>query len=326
MSTLKFKILLLFCFSSLLFQAQQADSLLNEYKSYPDDTSKVNLLYTKGFDCRNNDLKSAVKFAQACYQTAVAVKSSHFIAKALNLRAVIKAQMGMNKEAIDDFERALLLRIKTKDTLSQAIILNNLANIYSTINDDANAYTCYEKSLELASKVEDDYWVRGAILGIGSLQVKKKMYQQAEGNFETLVQFGEQKYDYDLLLECYKNIGICKLNLGDTLAAESYQLMVLDITQMTDDEIGQADAYNYLGQIYMSKKNYKESLSCLENALAISRRNDYSEGLLTSWKNLSDYYKEIKNSDEALYYLAIDRKSTRLNSSHIQKSRMPSSA
>ncbi len=290
-------------FTSLFLSGQEPDSLLAQYQSYPNDTAKVNLLYKKGFDLRNKDLQAAIKFSQACYQTAILAKNHFYMAKALNLQAVLKEQMGMHEQAALDFQKALQFFIQTRDTLSQTIVLNNLGNIYSNINDNEEAFNCYEKSLLLANSIEDDYWVRGAIVGIASLQIKMKIFEQAEGNFETLIHFAETALDYEMLLECYKNMGVCKLNLGDTLAAESYQLMVLDITEMMEDETGQADAYINLGEIYLTKKDFKEGFSCLQKALGIAQKNNYNEGLLKTWKNLSEYFKETKKFNEAYFYL-----------------------
>lgn len=300
---MRLKIFGLLFFTSLFLSGQEPDSLLAQYQSYPNDTAKVNLLYKKGFDLRNKDLQAAIKFSQACYQTAILAKNHFYMAKALNLQAVLKEQMGMHEQAALDFQKALQFFIQTRDTLSQTIVLNNLGNIYSNINDNEEAFNCYEKSLLLANSIEDDYWVRGAIVGIASLQVKMKIFKQAEENFETLIPLAEKTMDYDLLLECYKNTGVCKLNLGDTLAAESYQLMVLDITQIMDDETGQTDAYVNLGEIYLAKKDFKEGFSCLQKALVIAQRNNYKEGLLTVWKNLAAYYRETKKHDEAYLYL-----------------------
>lgn len=280
---------------------QDADSLLEQYRSYPNDTAKVSLLYNKGFSLRNSDLPSSIKFAQACYRTSQLVKDSHWKAKALNLQAVLKAQMGMNSEALRDFERSLQYFIQSGDTLSQAITLNNIANIYVDVNTD-KAFSCYERSLALAKEIEDDHWVHGAILGIAALQVKKEMYGLASENFETVMRYAEKAPDYDMLLECYKNIGACKLKMGDTLAAESYQLMVMDVAQEMEDEISEADALLQLAEIYGAKRDV-ESLACLQKALQISARNKYTDGLLGSWKALGAHYMRGKKYEEASVFI-----------------------
>src|SRR4051812_23772665 len=100
-------------FISGLVVGQESDSLLDQYRSYPNDTSKVTLLYEKAYAFRNTDLPSAVKFAQACYRAATLSKNDHFIGKALNLQATLKSDMGMNKEAAHDFVKALQLFVQT---------------------------------------------------------------------------------------------------------------------------------------------------------------------------------------------------------------------
>ncbi|MGZ3904051.1 MAG: tetratricopeptide repeat protein, partial [Bacteroidia bacterium] len=195
------------CLSSCISFAQEADSLLKEFSTYPDDTSKVSLLFKKGFAYRNNDLASAIKFSEACCKTAEIVKDHQYIAKALNFRATLKAKTGFYKEAAVDFERALLLRIQTRDTLSQAITMNNLGNVYTELNDAEKAEAYFKGGLRLASQIEDDYWVKGNLLGLATLQMKSKLFSKAEGNFSTLMQM------CDLLKE-QEIISICDLNMG----------------------------------------------------------------------------------------------------------------
>src|ERR1700757_4770725 len=89
-------------FLSFMCSAQDADSLIEQYQSYPNDTTKVSLLLSKGFAFRNTDLVSAGKFAQACYETAVGVKDHKYLAKSLTFRGILRAQTGFYKEAAID--------------------------------------------------------------------------------------------------------------------------------------------------------------------------------------------------------------------------------
>ncbi len=308
---MRFNIFYLSFFISLFLNAQDVDSLLQQYKSYPDDTAKVGLLYKKGFELRNSDLPAAIEYAKACYQTAVIVNDNQYLARALNLMASLKSQTGLNLEAIIDFKRALQLCIQTRDTLKQAIVLNNLGNVYGSINDHLKAITCYENSLVVLNSIKNDSnsaeiarWIYGGILGIASLQVKMKLFESAEGNFSTLVNWAVKNKDYEILAICYNNMGVCKLNLGDTSGAEGFQIQSLDICEMSEDENGKADACVNLGEIYLAKKNFKESFSYLQKALEIVSKNKYNEGLVSVWKKLSEYYYAAGNNKEAYFYLA----------------------
>ncbi len=301
-----------FCFFiSLFLHAQDADSLFERYKSYPDDTGKVNRFYEKGFALKDSNIPFAIEYAKACYQTAVKVNNNHYLAKALNLMASLKSQTGLNLDALIDFKHALQLRIQIKDTLSQAIILNNLGNVYGSINNNDMAFNCYKSSLRVLSSIQNNSnsieinrWIYGGVLGIASLEVKMKMYEPAEGNFLTIANWAERKKDYEILAICFNNLGVCKFNLGDTSAAEGYQMQSLDICEMSEDENGKAGAYVNLGEIYLAKKNYKESFSYLQKALEIASKNNYNEGLINAWKKLSEYYNETKNLKAAYFYLA----------------------
>jgi tetratricopeptide (TPR) repeat protein len=301
---MKLKFIIPLSLLPFLIWAQETDSLLAQYQSYPNDTSKVTLLYNKGYALRNIDLISAGKFSQACCETAVLCKSHKYLAKALNFRGILKAQTGFNKEAAIDLERSLLLSIQTKDTLGELSALNNLGNVYEEIDETEKAFACYKSSLSLANKSENDFWVKGNLLGIAALELKLKMYAQAEGNFETILGMCDFKGEQEIISICDLNLGLCKYYQGDFLAAEACQLQALDEMQMMEDDLGECDACANLAEIYFAKKDLAACFSSLQKSLAIAEKNKYGEGLLKTWKVLSDYYKEINKSEEALVYLA----------------------
>jgi len=296
------KVFCLFIFLCAAGFAQ--DSLLEQYRSYPDDTNKINLLYNKGFSYRNTNLPAAIKFAKACYAVAAKLNDHYYLAKALNLSGILKSETGLHREALLDLEKALELRIQIKDTLSQAIILNNMGNVYSSLGQNEKALEFYEKSLRTAKSVNNERWINGSLFSMAEMQTGLGMYQSAEGNLYTLISWAQNKNDHEILGLCYKNMSRCKMNRGDTLAALAYQEQVLDIAGMTEDDILEADALAGLGEIYLAQKKNDESLKKLLEALAIYGKNKYSEGLLNVWKQLEAYYREAGSYKEAYLYLA----------------------
>jgi tetratricopeptide (TPR) repeat protein len=303
-------------FVSFLSGAQETDSLIKEYQSYPNDTAKVALLLNKGFAFRNTDLVSAGKFAQACYETAVQVKDHKYLAKALNFRGTLKAQTGFYREAAIDFERVLLLMIQTKDSINQIPALNNLGNVYTELKENEKAIACFERSLQLANNTGNDYWVKGNLLGIAGLQFKTGFYIQAEGNYETLLDRCDLKSDQEIISICELNLGMCKFYTGDILAAEMYELQALDEMQMMEDTLGACDVNTKLAEIYLAKNDLQQCFTFSQKALAIAQQNNYNEGLLNAWKVLSSYYKKTENTEEAYSYLYKHDSALLVNNGH----------
>jgi len=301
---MRIKIFSTFILATFFCSGQQNKDLLEQYRSYPDDTAKVSLLYEKGFSYRNTDLPSAIRFVKECYAAALKVNNTSYTAKALNLLGVLKSETGLHKEALLDFEKALQLRIQTADTLSQAIILNNMGNVYGLMTHHTKALAFYEKSLQTARSIGNDRWTQGALFSMVEMQTELEMYEQAEGNLYTLISWAQNKNDAEILGMCYKNMSLCKLGLADTAAAEAYQVQALDISELTGDDILKADVLTFLGNIQALKKNYAEALKNLQEALAISLRNKYSEGLIRVWKKLADHYHATGRDQEAYTYLA----------------------
>lgn len=279
--------------------AQETDSLLQEYATYPDDTGKVSLLYEMSFEFRQTNLPVAIKFAKVCYKTAQKVNNKHYLAKALNLLAVLKSQTGNNPEAIEDLSKALELRIQTRDTLSQAIILNNMGNVYVLAGDTTMGMLSYERGLKLAAKAKNERWVNGALYSMADLQISKGDFVKAEGNLYTIMAWTERSRDYEMMGLCYKTMGICKWQRGDTLAAESYLLQAIDVADMTEDGVLKADALLAQGKIYMQQNKPTKAYDCFDRSLRLSETSGQIDGIIGALQELARWYKEREMFKEA---------------------------
>jgi tetratricopeptide (TPR) repeat protein len=284
-------------------QAQPADSLLNRYAAYPDDSGKVNLLYEQSFAFRNSDLPAAIAFAKACQASAVKLNDKQYLAKALNLCGVLKAETGLNREALADLGQALTLRVQTRDTLSQAILLNNIGNVQAALGNSEAALASYESALRLASAVKSERWMHGALFSIADVQRTCGRYRQAEGNLYTLISWAENNYDYELQGLCYQLMGACKLALGDTAASSSYYTQAMDVALLTGDDILRADVLCSAGGLDLAKKDYAGAFAKLSEALRLCEKNRYADGLQETWKKLSEYYSASGAHREAYAYL-----------------------
>lgn len=296
MKAIKF---LLVCCLALTARAQEADSLLQQYAAYPDDTNKVDLLYDKAYAFRNSDLPAAIQFAKACHASALKINDKRYLAKALNICGVLKSETGLQEEALQDLQKALELRVQTGDTLSQAILLNNLGNVYSAAGQYQQALATYESALRKAGSVKNERWIQGSLFSLAELQTTMGRYRQAAGNFYTLISWAQLRNDLEILGLCYQHMSTCKINLGDTAGAEAYLELGIDVADLTDDEILRADLLCAEGRLYSIRKDHARALTTLNRALAICTKNNYSEGLVHVWKALADHYHAAGAHQEA---------------------------
>ncbi len=297
-------ILFLLIFTSILCRGQDADSLLQQYRTYPDDTNKINLLYDKGFEIHNTNIPAAIEFAKACYVTAQKVGNPHYLAKALNFTGILRSQTGLQQEALADLKKALQLRVQTRDTFSQAIILNNIGNVYRDLSNTQEAMNCYESALKLAQIVKSDRWTLGSLFSISEMQAELKRYGQAEGNLYTLISWAQIDNDQEILGLCYKNMSDCKLGLGDTIGAEAYLGLAMDAAEMTEDDIQKADVLLATAKVELLQKKQSESDKHMNEAMRIYTRNNYSEGLVKGWKQWSELLNTTGDHKLAYLYLS----------------------
>ncbi len=68
------------------------------------------------------------------------------------------------------------------------------------------------------------------------------------------------------------------------------------------DSIGVAENYTQLGEVFMVEKKWSEAIPFMHKSLPISIKKQYQNLTQYNYKMLSDIYKELNNTDSALYY------------------------
>jgi tetratricopeptide (TPR) repeat protein len=296
----------LFCaFYSLLCAQtpEAADSLLdNLYSSMPDDTNKVNQLYKTGFDLRTKDVSVATRYADLCLSTALQTGSNKHIAKAYNLLGILCFRTGKLDKSLQYHSEALRLRQQLNDEEGMAMSQLNLGNVYSDQEKKREAERAYLEAMQLFNKRNNQKQVANCLNNIGILKFEAADYNAAGSYFKQALTSAELLNDYELKAFTNNNLGTVYESMKDFKLAQVYFEEALELRELMDNEVEMADSYINIASTAFELKEVEKAKDMLAKALAICKKNDYSEGSLSVYNFLKDIYRAEGNMESALYY------------------------
>ena len=290
---------LLIIFSTKLV-AQDLDTLLPRILQLDNDTEKVNELYKTGYALRNKDPQLAYRFAKYCEEAALKTNSQKHLAKSYNLLGVLFYKKG-------DLKKALMIRENNKDVLGSGLSLTNLGNIYTdlaALYADLKWYTkaenSYLQAIENYNKAGDKKRIADAVMNLGILKQNQNQHDAAFENYSVAFTIGKQLNDFEIESNCLNNMAQVFSDKGDFEKAIAFNEDALKIRDLMDDELGMADSYLSLSEIYLKQKEAEEAAKFLLSAKNISDKNDYFDGKLLTLK-LSSQLNALQNNYKAAY-------------------------
>ena len=297
---------LLLIFSTKL-HAQDSDSLLPYILQLENDTEKVNQLYNTGYALRNKDPQLAYRFAKYCEEFALKSNSQKHLAKSYNLLGVLFYKKGDLKKAMNYHQLALKLREINKDDLGMGFSLTNLGNIYtdlaiiySDLKLFSKAENCYLQAIEDYNRVNDKKRIADCLMNLGVLKQNQNQYNAAYENYSVAFNIGKQINDYEIESNCLNNLAQIFSDKGDFEKAIAFNEDALKIRDLMEDELGMADSYLSLSEIYLKQKAIEEAAKFLLLAKNISDKNDYFDGKLLVLK-FSSQLNVLQNNYKAAY-------------------------
>ncbi|MBW1297892.1 tetratricopeptide repeat-containing sensor histidine kinase [Aquimarina litoralis] len=220
--------------------------------------------------------KAATYFEKANYQRGLAIIH--------NNKSTIEQGRGNSEKAIDHILEANLYFERIKDSLVLSSLYNNLANIYSDIDNYELAEEYYKKSIVLKKKFRPNK-IGSALnnlaliyIDIGKIDEAKKLINEAlevsKKNNRTL----DKAMAYTRLANLYK------ANKEYEKSKKYYDSSYCNAVQAQNFRVA-ANIKQQLGEIAIKLKNYDEAENLLAEARKELLRLDIPPLLLTNYRN-----------------------------------------
>jgi tetratricopeptide (TPR) repeat protein len=174
--------------------------------------------------------------------------------------------------------RELLRMAQTRsDRLLQVTYLKQLAYIYDQSKQHQTAIQTKQQLIELFLNEQDFVQIPAIQLSIGANYEALGLVEQAAQNYQEAYAFSYQREMFTSAGEALQKLAelFQSTNQIDK-ALEVYQIIVT-VDEQAFNIYGVMNAYDQIGRIYLSKKEYQKAIEAFQQGLAIAKQLQYRE-------------------------------------------------
>lgn len=300
---------------------------VHAYSQPAADTSKVIELNNLAFESRLINPGQTVAIAQKALVLAGKLNYINGIAEAYRIKGIGYHYVNNSETAMEDYLTSLKFFRKAKNTEGESKVYNNLGNLYRYIdNDKALAY--FDKSLQMAIKLNDKQLIAGLYMNTGTIYEAKGKYNAALSSFEKSHKLFAELNNSTGLTQCLQNLSGIYRKLNQLDKAEQYSLETIKRAKEKDLNVVVSGTNLGLAAIYINLNKFREAEAAIREGQAYSKslsdnRFKY-EFLVTSYelefkrKNYQKalgYLQKVYTSDSITYY---NNNSERIKLSEVQ--------
>lgn len=293
-------------FNKALFYGKEELAMaekLNNSKAIALAYSDIGNCYT-----RTNQLDEALNYHTKAYQLRLQLGLDLKAAGSLNNISIILKQQGKFKESAEYLMKALRIYESKNDSVMQALVKGNLANLYLDMNKLSIAKKYLDESYAIANKRQVKSVLSTAYSSYTEYYIITKKYEQALKYAllsKELLEKSNKKSDLALILN---SIGQIYLELKLYTQAMQYYTQSLNLRMELGDDLGIGSCYKNIAYCQMLQQNYVESEANYKQALSYFKKINAREYLNDCNKQLAQLYEKQQMFDKALFYLKEGKK------------------
>lgn len=318
--------------STQSFSAKNSDTLLvNDFLSqardfqYQNPDSTLYWSLKAGALAKSLQWKSGIAKAYFYAATAYRVKTDFAMARVYFDSALSVAQeienniivsycynsLGYIYQRMADYANALSFyhlfyktSIANRDTISQAIALNNIGIVHYYQKQYTGALEYYEKAVDILQTVEGGkIKIASNYNNIGTIHQEMKNYGLAlEFYNKALLLHLENDYKPGLI-NVYNNLGSTHRLINEPEKAIDNIMKSIELSKQLDDKFTLASAYNELGMVHVQMENWENAIEYFNNSIQLGLNINASQLLLDNYQSMSNLYKNKGEFEKALDYV-----------------------
>lgn len=219
-----------------------------------------------------------------------------------NKLGIIYQNLGDYPQSLKYFEQALPITKELGEQAGEASILNNIGSVYHLQSKYNLALDYYQKALLIRKKIADKAGESESLNNIANIYDKLGEYQKALEYYQQSLDLAKQTNDKIGTGITLDNIAMLYNSMGQYSQAIEYNQKALTILRQLGNKIELARALNNIGLIYSNLGQYQKAVNYYEEALAIRREIKDKAGEATSLNNIGNIYSKIGKNQEALEY------------------------
>lgn len=301
---LNFLLIFFFIFNPFISAQPNIDSLWHAWnnKKNPDTlrTQAISIIIEKDF--LYSDPDSAFALAQLMFEFSSEKKLQKDIAEALRIQGVTYVMRRDLENALEYFEKSLLINQEISYKPGIAKSLNNIGIIYMYKGDADGALEYYEQSFELFREINDKQGMADPLNAIGALHFRRGEYDLALDYWQQSLELYTDISDQRGMAKTMNNMGLIYRNEGDfTKAIDNYERCLLIYEEISDKQ-GMTNTLSNLGTIYLYLGYYPRALDHFRKSLLIKEEISDKNGMANALSNIGIIYAKQSEPSKAKEY------------------------
>ncbi len=227
------------------------------------------------------------------------------IALLCNNIGLVYLSLGDKQQALNFYERALLLFRQIGDRRNEAVALNNIGGVYDELGEKQRALDYYNQALPVRREMGDRSGEATTFNNIGGMYTDLEDGDQALIHFNQALLIFQQNNDRSGEATTLNNIGRLYARLGEKERALTFYKKALPIYQQVGDLGGAAITLNNIGRLYAKLGNQQAAITFYNHAISIYQQINDRRGERMVHYHLAIAYKELGGRTEIINELRI---------------------
>lgn len=259
---MKFIKSILLIFLILVIIVESIQAFQTNYDKKSVAKKKIEILANKCWNNRSNNPKAALDFGY-------------------------EALRSIQESGIDDFE---------------STVLNYIGVVYRNLGKLDSAYFYYKSAYALAKSKKDKPQMAYSLTNLGDYYSKNALYSTALEKLLQAYDIFESLQDKRGMAYTTNYIGEIYLITKDYSKAKIFLLNAANLRLSNKDDRGYAKSLLNIAALEEEQNLFQDALSNLQQALKISNKIGYKNGISRTYSKLSDIYFKKGRIDSSLYY------------------------
>ncbi len=272
-------------------------TISNAYLLSLEGTINENLGRTDIAELKYDEVEELLLKMEDLPSDGLKMLSSNYINK-----GVIYQKKGEYKEAISIYLKALESKKKLKEHNQVMIVLNNIAGIYSYIDDPTKAFKYYAEMHKISKRENNSYMGMYALTGLGAMSYKTGQIKKAVNYYDSSLVYAEKFNDAYNKNVIYENLSSIYEEENDINKAKFYASKGVELAKEIENNYLLVANQNNLAEILIKEKEYKIASDLLRANEGICVSDDYKNYLKDTYLIFSDLYEK-----QSQYKLALEK-------------------
>ena len=241
------------------------------------------------------NLQTAFEFAQKALEIAVEIGDKRGEGRACGSLGIARNMLGYPEDAQQYLLRQLHIAWELRDPYSERAAYRNLASSHFTWGKQHFEWTNH-KLLKISNNM---HVIAEANSNLGSNCLSNGQFNKAIEHQQRALAAAKELGDRRLEGTVKRNFGMCYQHVGEHLQAESYFTEFLQIAEIIEDKIAQADAIQRLGDICFIQEKEDEAIKHYESSLKIAQSTGCKQQEARAYGGLGKCYERKEKYNDA---------------------------